>query len=163
MAQVLHRVQVEVDLIRNAEPHMGLCPPRHTLSVEVVVHIDIVHRAVAAAGSAAEGEGGHHVVVNATQRPDGSRRIHNDPSRVDDLAELPDDLFVARENDRSMSQSAGMVHVYAHLERLIDRFRAVNREHWEQLLDRQRMFPADTLNWSNQELGAWLDRQTDHP
>src|SRR5271167_2330272 len=103
MAQVLHGVQVEVDLIRNAEPHMRRCPPRHPFDVEVVVHIYIVHRAVAAAGPTSEGEGGYHVVVNATQSSNGSRRIHNDPPRVDHLTKLPDDLFVARENDRRMS------------------------------------------------------------
>ena len=75
------------------------------------------------------------IVVNATQRSDGSRRIHNDPPRVDHLTELADDLFVARENDRRMSEPAGMIHVHAHLERLIDGFRPIDREHREQLFD----------------------------
>ena len=141
---------------------MRLCPPRHAFDVEVVVHIYVVGRAVAAAGPASEGEGGHHVVVNAAQRSDRSRRIHDDPPRVDHLTELSDDLIVARENDRRMSKPAGMIHVDAHLERLIDRFRPIDREHREQLLDRQRMFAADALNRRNQELGVRLDRKTDH-
>ena len=74
---------------------------------------------------------------------------------------LLDDLIVARENDRRMSKPAGMIHVYAYLERLIDRFRPIDREHREQLLDRQRMFAAYALNRRNQEFGVRLDRKTD--
>ena len=136
LAQVLHGVHVEVDLIGNAEPHMRWCPPGHAFDVQVVIHVDVVGGAVAAAGPASEGEGGHHVVVNAAERSDGSRRIHDDASRVDHLAELADDLVVARENDRRVSQSAGMIHVHADLERFIDGFRPIDREHREQLLDR---------------------------
>ena len=47
---------------------------------------------------------------------------------------LPDDFFVARENDRRMSEPAGMIGVDAHLERLIDGFRPIHREHGEELL-----------------------------
>ena len=54
LAQVLHGVQVEVDLIGNAEPHMGLCPPGHAFDIQVVIHVDVVGGAVAAAGSASE-------------------------------------------------------------------------------------------------------------
>ena len=68
-----------------------------------------------------------------------------------------DDLVVARENHRRMSQPAGMIHVHAYLERLIDGFRAVDREHRKQFLDRQRMFAAHALNRRNQQLGVGLD------
>ena len=88
LAQILHGVHVEIDLIGNSEPHMGLCPPRHALDVEVVIDIYVIGGAVAAAGPASEGKGGHQVVVNAAQRSDRSRRIHDDPPRVDHLAEL---------------------------------------------------------------------------
>ncbi len=105
LAQILHRVQVEINLIGNPEPHMGLCPPSHALDVEVVIDIYVIGGAVAAAGPASEGEGGHQIVVNRAQRSDGARRVHNDPPRVDHLAELADDLIVARENNRRMSQA----------------------------------------------------------
>jgi hypothetical protein len=68
LAYILHRVQVEVNLIRNSEPHMRLRPPSHTLDVEVVIDIDVIRGAVAAAGPASEGKGGHQIVVNRSQR-----------------------------------------------------------------------------------------------
>ena len=73
LAHILHRVHVEINLIGNSEPHMGLCPPSHALDIEVVIDIDVIGGAVAAAGAASEGEGGHQVVVNRAQRSDGSR------------------------------------------------------------------------------------------
>ena len=159
LAQILHRVHVEINLIGNSEPHMGLCPPSHALDVEVVIDIYVVGGAVAAAGAASERKSGHQVVVNCAQRSDRPGRIHDDPPRVDHLAELADDLIVAREDDRRVSQPAGMVHVHAHLERLIDGFRSIDRQHREQLLDRQRMFAAHALNWRDQQLGVRLHRQ----
>ena len=56
---------------------------------------------------------------------------------------------------------AVVIHVHAHLERLIDGFRPIHREHREQLLDRQRMFAAHALNRRNQQLRARLDRKPD--
>ncbi len=72
------------------------------------------------------------------------------------LAELPDDLFVAREDDRRVPQAAGMIHVDAHLQRLIDGLRPIHRKHREQFFDRQRMFAADALNRRDQQLGFRL-------
>jgi hypothetical protein len=43
---------------------MGLCPPSHTLEVKVVVDIDVIGGAVAAAGAAPEGEGRLDIVLN---------------------------------------------------------------------------------------------------
>ena len=134
--QILYRVHVEVDLIGNSEPHMGLCPPSHALDVQVVIDVDVVGGAVAAAGSAAEGKGRHHVVVDCAQRADRARRIHDDPPRVDHVAEFANDLVVAREHDRRVSQAAGVVHVHADSQRLVDGLRAIDRQHREQLLDR---------------------------
>ncbi len=53
-AEVFHRVQVEVDLIGNTEPHMRRCPPGHTFDIQVMVEIDVVGGTVAAAGPASE-------------------------------------------------------------------------------------------------------------
>src|SRR5208282_153580 len=47
LMHVLHRIQVEINLIGNPEPHMGLCPPSHALDVEVVIEIDVIGGAVA--------------------------------------------------------------------------------------------------------------------
>ena len=159
LTQGLHGVHVEINLIGNAEPHRRLGPPRNPLDVEIMIDINVIRGAVAAAGPASEREGGHHVVVNATNRSDGSRRIHNDPPGVDHLAELSDDLIVAREDHRRMSNSAGVIHVDAHLERLIQRFRPIDREHREEFLDGERMFAAYTLDRRDQEFGVGLDRQ----
>jgi hypothetical protein len=52
-----------------------------------------------------------------------------------------------------------MIHIYAHLERLINGFRAIYREQWAQFLGRQRMLAANTLNWRNQKFGIGLDRK----
>ena len=54
LAEILHGVHVEVDLIGNAEPHMGLCPPSHAFDVEIVIQVHVVRGAVAAAGPASE-------------------------------------------------------------------------------------------------------------
>ncbi len=70
LAHILHRVHVEINLIGNPEPHMGLRPPSHTLDVEVVIDIYVIGGAVAAAGATSEGEGGHQIVVNAAHRSD---------------------------------------------------------------------------------------------
>ena len=140
---------------------MRLCPPGHAFDIQVVIDIDVVGRAVAAAGAASERERRHHVVVDAADRSDRARRIHDDPSRVDHLAELADDLVVARENDRRVSKPSGMIHVHADLQRLIDGFRPIDRQHREQLLDRERMFPADALDRRNQELGFRLHGKAD--
>src|SRR5579862_267064 len=163
ITQILHRIQVEVDLIGNPEPHMGLCSPSHALDVEVVIDICVVSGAVATAGPAPEGEGGHQIVVNGAQRSDGAWRVHNDPPRVHDLTELTDDLVVARENNRRMPKAAGMVHVHADLERLIYGFRSVDGEQREQLLDGQGMFTAYAFNRRDQEFGIRLNRKTDTP
>ena len=56
-----------------------------------------------------------------------------------------------------MAKPTGMIHVDAHLERLIDGFRPIDREHREQLLHRQGMFAAHALNRRNQEFGARLN------
>ncbi len=56
-SHILHRVHVEINLIGNSEPHMSLCPPSHALDVEVVIDVDVIGGAVAAAGAASEGEG----------------------------------------------------------------------------------------------------------
>ena len=68
---------------------------------------------------------------------------------------LRDDLIVARENHRRVSQPAEVVHVHAHLERLIRGFRAVNREHRKQLLHRQRMLAAHALNRAQSAAWCW--------
>jgi hypothetical protein len=115
---------------------MSLCPPSHTFDVEIVIQVHVIGGAVAAGGSAAEGEGGHHVVVNTAQRSNGSRRIHNDPAGIDHLTEPCDDLIVARENDRRMSKPPGMIHLDTDVERLLHRLRAIDREYGEQLLGR---------------------------
>ena len=54
LVYVLHRVHVEINLIGNSEPHMGLGPPSHSLDIEVVIDIYVVGGAVAAAGAASE-------------------------------------------------------------------------------------------------------------
>ena len=102
-AQILHGVHVEVNLIGNAEPHMRLCPPGHAFDIQVVIDVDVVGGAVAAAGAAAKRKGRHHVVVDAAESSDRARRVHDDSTGIDHVAELADDLFVARENDGRMS------------------------------------------------------------
>src|SRR5208337_5148702 len=82
LAHILHRVPVEIDLVGNSKPHMGLGPPSHTLDVEVVIDIDVVGRAVAAAGAAAEGERWREVVVDSSHCSHGARRVHQDASRI---------------------------------------------------------------------------------
>src|SRR5208283_1005105 len=70
LTDIFHRVHVEINLIRNSEPHMGLCPPSHTFDIEVVIDIYVIGGAVAAAGAASEGEGGHEIVVDASHGAD---------------------------------------------------------------------------------------------
>ena len=48
---------------------------------------------------------------------------------------LPDDLVVAGEDDRRVPQASRMIHVDAHAQRLFGGFRAIHREHGEELLD----------------------------
>ena len=67
---ILHRVQVEINLIGNSEPHMGLRPSSHTLDIEVVIDSYVIGGAVAAAGATSEGEGRWQIVVNAAHRSD---------------------------------------------------------------------------------------------
>ena len=131
VAQVLHRVHVEVDLIGNSEPHMGWRPSRHALDVQVVIDVDVVGGAVAAAGAAAERERRHHVVVDAAQRANRSRRIHDDAPGIDHLAELADDLVIVREDDCGMSEPADVVHIHADLQRLLRGLGPINRQHRE--------------------------------
>ena len=61
-----------------------------------------------------------------------------------------------------MSKPAGVVHVHANFERLIDGLSAVDREHRKQFLDRQGMFATHTLNRRDQEFGVRLHGKTDH-
>ncbi len=133
--QILHRIHVEVNLIGNSEPHMVLGPPSQALDVEVVIDVDVVGGAVAAAGAASEGECRHKIVVNRAQRSDGSGRIDDDPSCVDHLAELADDLIVAREDDSRVAEPTGMVHIDAYPERFVDGLCSIDGEHWKQFLD----------------------------
>src|SRR5690348_1842232 len=64
LAKVLDRVHVEVNLIRNSEPHVILGPARLTLDVEIVIDVDVVGRAVAAACSTPKRKGRNQIVVN---------------------------------------------------------------------------------------------------
>ena len=54
-----------------------------------------------------------------------------------------------------------MVYVHAHLQRLVRGFRAIDRENREQLLRRQRMFPAHALNRRNQQFRVRRDGDAD--
>src|ERR1039457_2406750 len=121
----------------------------------------VIGGAVAAAGSTSERERGHQIVVNRAERADGSRRIHDDPPRIDHVTKLADNFIVARENDCRMSQSSGMVHVHTHPKRLSDGLGSIDSEYRKQLLDRQRMFAAYSVNRCNQQLGVWLNGKTD--
>src|SRR5208283_1768166 len=151
------RIHVEVNLIGYPEPHMVLCPPSQTFDIKVVIDVDVVGGAVAATGAASEGEGRDQIVVNRAQRADRSGRIHDDASGVNDFTELADDFVVVREDNGSMSEAPGMIYVHAHLERLIDGFGSIDRDHGKQFLDRQRMVPAYAVNPRNQKLGLRLD------
>ena len=106
LAQVVDRVLIEINMIGNTEPHRRFHSPRDALDIDVVINVDVIHGAVAAAGAASEGERGHHVVVNAAQGTDRSRRIHDDAPGIDHLAVLGDDLIVRREDDRRVPQPA---------------------------------------------------------
>src|SRR5579862_3704663 len=54
-----------------------------------------------------------------------------------------------------------MVHIHAHLQRLGDGFRPVNREHGKQLLYRKRKRAPHALDRRNQQFGIGLDREPD--
>ena len=54
LPQVLDSVHVEINLIRNPEPHVSLRPPSHALDVEVVINIDVVGSTVPPASPASE-------------------------------------------------------------------------------------------------------------
>ena len=110
---------------------MRLCPPGYALDVEVVIDIDVVHRAVASARPASKREGRHHIVVDAAERSNRSRRVDDDAPGVDDVGELADDLIIAREDDRGMPDPTGVIHVHANLQCLVNRFRAIDRKHRE--------------------------------
>ena len=108
VAQILNGIHVEVNLIRNSKPHMVLCPAGDPLYVQVMKDIYVVGGAIAAARPASKGKSGNKIVVDRAQCSDGSRRIHNDPPRIDHLCELADNLLVAREDDRRVSESSRM-------------------------------------------------------
>ena len=55
-----------------------------------------------------------------------------------------------------------MIHVDANAKRFVDGFRAIDGEHGEQLLDRQRMFAAYALNGCDQQLRLRLYPQAAH-
>ncbi len=138
VSEVLNRVHVEVNLVGNTKPHVCLRPARYALDVEVVVDVDIVGRAVAAARPAAEGEGRDHVVVHAAQGTDRSGRIDDDATGVDHLSKLLNDRLVVRKDHGCVSQAAGMVHIDTDFQRLVDRPCAVHRQHREKFFDGQR-------------------------
>src|SRR5947209_13135654 len=116
LAEILHSVHVEENLVGNSEPHMGLCPASHALDVEVVINIDVIGGAITTASSAPEREGGDEVVVNRTQRADGTRRVDDDPAGVDHISEIANNLFVARENNSSVSEASRVIDVHANLQ-----------------------------------------------
>src|ERR1700758_5746342 len=99
---------------------MRLCPPGYALDVEVVIDVDVVHRAVASARPASKREGRHHIVVDAAERSNRSRRVHDDSPGVDDLAELPDNLIIARKDDCGVPDPTSVIYVHANLQHLVN-------------------------------------------
>src|SRR5271166_4198347 len=69
LTQILHRVHVEVNLVRNSEPHMVLCPACQALDVEIVINVHVVGGAIAAAGSTSKRKSGDQIVVNGAKAP----------------------------------------------------------------------------------------------
>src|SRR5579864_6824591 len=147
---ILDGVEIEIDLIGNAEPHLGLGPARKALDVEVVIDVYVVGGAVASAGATAEGKGGDQIVVDPAERTDRARRIYDDASRVHHLAEFADDVVIAGEDRRGVAEAAVVVHVDAQLERLVGGFRANHREHGKEFFNRQRVFVPYALNRGDQ-------------
>src|SRR5215467_603546 len=80
LAQILDRIAIEVDLVGNAVPHMCLGPPGHSLDVQIVIDIDVVRGAIAAAGAAAERKGRYQIVIHTAQGTYRTRGVYDDPA-----------------------------------------------------------------------------------
>ena len=88
LAQPLEGAGVEVDLVGGAEPLVGGGPLGHRLDVQVVLDGDVLDRAVAAAGAAAEGQRRREVVVDAAEGAHRGGRVDDDPAGVHGLVDL---------------------------------------------------------------------------
>ncbi len=124
-------------IVQLTPPGSNRCwrPSRHALDIQVVIDVDVVGGAVAAAGAAAERKGGHQVVIDAAERANRSGRVHDDSAGINDLAELTDDFVVFGENDCGMSEPSQAVHLHTNLQRFFGGLGAIDRQHREQLLD----------------------------
>jgi hypothetical protein len=60
-----------------------------------------------------------------------------------------------------MSDPAGVIDVYAYLERLVHRFRPIDREDRKEFLHRERMCGTYALDRSDQEFSVGLDPKPD--
>ena len=60
-----------------------------------------------------------------------------------------------------MAQSAGVIHIHAHLQRFLNRVGAIHGEHREELLDRKRILPSHPFDRRDEQLGLRLNGDPD--
>ncbi len=139
---------------------MVLCSPSQALDIEVVINVDVVRGAVAAAGATAKGKCRHQVVVNPAQSTDRPRRIHDDSPGVNYLAELSDDLSL---REKITAVCPDPPHD--------SRPRTPSAPRWRTWLDKPQApgtvfrpiadASAHACNWRDQQLCIRLHRQSD--